>query len=357
MRLPLLTEGSRTLLLVGNWKWEVYEAALAAGFRACGWDVIPFDTREYASTGALGRAEAAMRVGPGIDRLNRALLERAQVVRPDAIFLNRCDTVRVSSLRMMKTLIPETVVLVYHNDNPFARASDAFKYRHYLASLRAADVTLVYRPLDFGEAKRRGSRRIELLPPYYLSYLHRPEEKHLACEYRFDVVYAGHYEDDGRDRLIDAIARTGARVHVCGAGWERIRRKYSWAKDMDLRPRFGQDYVATLTSARIGLGLMSGRNRDVYTRRCFEIPACGALLMAPKTPELADYFVENREAVFFESPDGLVASVERLLTDEPARKRIADAGYMRCTTAGNDEVARARHVTEVIESIAPRDIG
>lgn len=353
MRSLVRNDSPQTLLLAGNWNWEVYEAALAAGFRACEWDVFPFDTRKYTHAGAVGRIEAALRSGPGIDQLNRALVERALELRPAVILLNRCDAVRASTLRTIKKLLPEAVVLVYHNDNPFVGAGSAFKYRHYLASIRVADATLVYRPSDIPQAKRRGARRVELVPPYYVSYLHRRDDT-TSIAGRFDVVYAGHYENDGRERLLNAVAQSGARVLVCGVGWERIRHAYRWAEDLDVSPRLGESYVAALSSAKIGLGLLSTKNRDVYTRRCFEIPACGTLLMAPRTSQLQRYFEHNREAVFFDSTEDLVRNVHRYLADETARHTVADAGHNRCTSEGNDEVARARQVIRLIESITSK---
>lgn len=341
----------RTLLLVGNWRWEVYEPALAAGFRACGWKVVPFDTRDYTRPGPGGRLEAAMRVGPGVAHLNKMLLETARVLGPDAVLLNRCDTVQARTLHALKCILPHCALLLYHNDNPFARKLDGLKFRHYLAGIHVADATLVYRPTDVDAAQRRGARRVELVMPYYVSYLHRRVAERDVSEPKYDVVYAGHYEDDGREGVLDAIARCGARILVCGAGWGHLQRTYSWAHDMDSRPRFGPDYTETLASARMALGFLSAKNRDVYTRRCFEIPACGTLLLAPRTPELEALFEADREAVFFSSTDELVRSVQRYLADPVGCDRIAHAGHDRCVLGENDEVARARQITHLVERI------
>ena len=82
-------------------------------------------------------------------------------------------------------------------------------------------------------------------------------------------------------------------------------------------------------------------NRDVYTRRCFEIPACGTAMVAPRTKELQAMYREGEEAVYFDSKEELLAKVRWLLEDDEARNRIAKAGRERCLQDGHSNVIRA----------------
>jgi spore maturation protein CgeB len=70
---------------------------------------------------------------------------------------------------------------------------------------------------------------------------------------------------------------------------------------------------------------------DQHTTRTFEIPACGSLLLADRTEEHQEFFEEGKEAEFFESCEELVDKVKFYCNNEPARKRVADAGRRRCT--------------------------
>ncbi|WGU68927.1 glycosyltransferase [Capnocytophaga canimorsus] len=44
---------------------------------------------------------------------------------------------------------------------------------------------------------------------------------------------------------------------------------------------------------------LSKLNNDQYTRRCFEIPACGTMMLSERTPTLQEFYTENEEIVFF----------------------------------------------------------
>jgi spore maturation protein CgeB len=105
---------------------------------------------------------------------------------------------------------------------------------------------------------------------------------------------------------------------------------------------WGDDYARAIAGARIALVFLSGRNRDNYTRRCFEIPAIGTLMLAPRTQELLSLYRADEEAAFFGTADELIGQVRRYLADSELRARVAAAGHARCVRDGYDVDSRAR---------------
>ena len=96
------------------------------------------------------------------------------------------------------------------------------------------------------------------------------------------------------------------------------------------------------------LVFLSYANRDVYSRRCFEIAACGTMMCAPRTRELEQLFADGKEAVYFDSKEDLLQKIKYYLGNEEKRSTIAQAGRGRCIEGGNDEISRAKQLIDII---------
>lgn len=328
------------VILAGNWAWDIYEEALARGFVWHGWEVLPFRTGDVqgmpADSSLLGRLRPARSLKP----VNDALLQAAKEVRPDMIFLWRCIDILPLTLSRLRSELPNSTIVVYHNDNPFTNFKDRLKCRHFLSGLRHAHVTAVYRPNNVEEALAHGAQRVELLLPSFIRDLHRP----LRGMQKTDVIYVGHYEPDDRMDALLALHEAGVDVQVRGPGWQSVQKRHHWISQQKIERLWGDAYVSALSNARIALAFLSKRHGDVYTRRCFEIPACGSLLMAPRTPQLQELFREGVEAVFWSSTNELVDKVILYLSHESDRAQIAAAGHRRVNDEGHDEYGRAAQV-------------
>lgn len=328
------------VLLAGNWAWDIYEEALARGFEGCGWEVLPFRTSEVhgmpSGSSLLGR----LRPGWALKPINENLQKIALESKPDLIFLWRCIDILPQTVKRLRCLLPASTIVVYHNDNPFANFKFRLKCRHFLASLRYADVVAVYRPADIEQARVLGALRAELLMPSFIRELHRP----LNYGKKYDVIYVGHYEADGREQCLMALNDAGVDVQVRGTQWKAMQLKHPWMARQGIRQLWGDDYVGALSNSKISLAFLSARHGDVYTRRCFEIPACGSLLLAPRTRELQDLFHEDTEAVFWSTKEELVEKVKYLLAHEDIRRGIAAAGRARVINDGHDEYGRASQI-------------
>ncbi len=81
-----------------------------------------------------------------------------------------------------------------------------------------------------------------------------------------------------------------------------------------------------------------------YTRRNFEIPATGTLMLSEYTPELASMYTPGVEADFFTDKDELVTKVELYLSDDLLRERVGKAGLKRVTESGAEVTDRCREI-------------
>ena len=115
---------------------------------------------------------------------------------------------------------------------------------------------------------------------------------------------------------------------------------------------YGAEYNKALSGAKIALCIYSTLNRDVYTRRCFEIPATETFMLAPRTQEMMDYFEDGYEAVYYDSKDDLIDKIKTYLADNKALKTIADNGYLRAVNSGYDVVGRARNILGIVKDFS-----
>lgn len=341
-----MMESALRVMIVGDWRWAHYEQALASGLGQHGCVVEGF--QEYSSPESIReRVEQKLRSGKGIRDVRERLVRDCARFKPDLLFLYSCDLVDAKTVTRIRSTIPPLVVFAYHNDNPFRNLRRRLIWRHFMSTLRVADMVFVYRPENVVQALNRGACRVELLLPSYVSELHQPYENPSSGP---DVVFVGHYESDGRAEVIEAMVSGGLDVELYGAGWEKAPRSCVWVRGQAPEPLMGEAYARKLSDARIALVFLSRHNRDVWTRRCFEIPACGTLMLAPRTVELENLFEDGREALYFDDRDSAVHLAKRYVVDAAAREEIAARGMQR-VRARDSEISRARQVIEFFEAI------
>lgn len=148
--------------------------------------------------------------------------------------------------------------------------------------------------------RRLGYNNTSLLRSYYIKEKNFPIPKLPTKKYCHNVVFIGHFEDDGREEYIKCLMKDDEiDFHLYGTLWDRS--KYA----MEIRSRFGEikplydDYNLVLNSARIALVFLSKRNNDTYTRRCFEITAARTFMLSEYTEDLDSMFKEGVEAEVF----------------------------------------------------------
>jgi hypothetical protein len=354
------------ILLAGNWRWPIYEEACSAAMSELGVEVVRFAWGDY-FRGTVGRFQDKFPVwGPSLLRLNRDLVQAAEDVKPDVIFVWRGMHLRPRTLRLLKRNTG-ALLAAYNNDDPFGlRVHGQAPWHHhfcwywYLKSIPQYDVHFAYRSVNIPELLQAGARKALLLMPYFIPQMHHPvtlSEGELR-EFGCDVCFAGHYEPDGRVEYIRALVKAGIHVRLFGDKyWTGSALGDLSSYFGDVRPVRGDEYAKALCGAKLCLAFLSRLNRDTYTRRCFEIPACGRLLLCERTDDLTRMFVEDKEAVFFSSVEELVEKAKRLLQNPSLAGEIAMAGQRRVWADGHDIKSRAAELLSHLEQIRDSEAG
>jgi spore maturation protein CgeB len=337
------------ILVAGAFDFPIYEPAFADAMSALGNDVVRFAWSQYFA-GTTGTFQAYFPLpGPALLKLNRQLIHAAIDADPEILLVWRGTHVLPRTLRQVQKDTGATVV-VYNNDDPFSRAGK-FHWHWCNKAYAVADLSLFYRDVNVGEARRAGARQAAVMMPYYISARDRPVDLSASDKERFgcDLVFAGHYEPDGREKSLKALVRAGLHVRLFGGQYWTLEVLGETAPYFGtVRELIGDDYARALCAASMSLCFLSKRNRDGYTRRCFEIPACGSLLLSERSPELQQLFREDEEAVYFSSVDELVEKALWLKSHPDAVARIAAAGHRRVLADGHSVNDRARQFIETV---------
>ncbi|MBN1459725.1 MAG: glycosyltransferase family 1 protein [Armatimonadetes bacterium] len=344
------TEHTPRVLIGGDWTWPTCEAALATGFRELGCEAIEF--RQPIEEDALGFPEAKLRLTPFLKAVNTRFLSVVEHTRPDIVFLQRCDLILPESIRAVRRISPASRVFQFHNDDPYRGLKDRFKWRHFLGSLAYADATFVFRPVNVEDARRLGAPVVEILLPYYVKSLHYPVPDRVI---EYDVVFIGNCSGGGRAETIEALARAGLRVGLFGYRWNLAPKSCSWVRSQSVLTVRGDEYRQALSRARMALVLLAKINRDVWTTRCFEIPACKVAMLAPDNKHLRGLFGE-REAIYYREDDiaHLVDQAVQWSRDPEKCNQVAEAGWRRCMRDGHSEGDRARQIIRLWEQTRRR---
>ena len=320
--------------------------------RNLGHDVIVFSISDYMK-GFSGKLYTSLPFpGTTLFRINQDLLHTIKEHKADLFLSWRPTYLFPSTIQAINSLGVLTVS--YNNDDPFkrkvffnARWHQYFEWFWYLRTLRFYQRNFFFRKINLSEAKEYGAAHADVLMPYFIPEKDRPvtlteaEKKRYSC----DVVFVGHHEFDGREKHLQALVQSGLSVKLFGSKrqWtpQVLKDMYSYFSPIEFAE--GDEYPKALSGAKVCLAFLSKRNRDPYTTRCFEIPACGRVMLAERTDDLLELFEEDKEACFFSDTNELVTKAKWLVENPDIADSIAQAGLRRVWADGHDVDSRVAY--------------
>ena len=330
----------KKILIAGDFSYYIYERAVIESLQRLGeTDIQEFHFKKYYSN-IIGKVEKHfVFIGICTFVMNFMLWLKSYKEKPNVLFIWRGTMIHPFTLWLIKKTINTTLVS-YNNDDPFSehykknlqrvswknRINQRRLWTYFIKGLPLFDMNFVYREKNIEEYKAAGAKKVKLFMPYYIpSQLPTQQQAKV-----YDIVFIGHYENDHRAACIDALCQAKIPIVIFGTRWENKLLHYAKA----IRPIYEKEYYETISKAKIALVFMSKRNNDEYTRRCFEIPACGTMMLSERTPSLQRLYKENDEIVFFDTPDDLVQKATYYLQNnryetigKNSKNRAAQSGY------------------------------
>ena len=269
-------------------------------------------------------------------RIRSLLFEALARERHDMVYVDKGIFIEEEWLRELRARHPGIVLAHFNPDDPFA-PSAARTWHCFLKAIPQYDVHFVPRRQNVLEYENVGARRVVFQLPSrgFDPRIHHPLSASEGDVRRFksDVCFVGGLEEE-RKRSIQRLLGAGIPITVWGEGWAKALS--SWPHAIVRSPVYHHDYGKAVAGSELCIGFLRKANRDGHTSRSIEIPACGSLLLAERTPDHCELFEEGREAEFFDSDEELIDKARYYLGHEQVRRRVASAGRERCLRAGYD---------------------
>jgi len=275
------------------------------------------------------------------------VLRTALEHNPDLIWLEWPRLITAETITEIKRRLPAARIASFQHDNPFAdRTYAAYGWKRFFEAIPYYDVHLVKRPADIAEYHSRGANKVELFTDGYCEDLFYPETPKPDGG-DFQVIFVG-TSLDYRVAVLDRLTRRyKLDIHIFGERWNRT--KLYWTRRRLLHPAAeGDVYRHVVCGSKIALGFVSHSNRDDWTIRTFEVPACGAFFLAERTQSHQQFYEEGKEAEFFASPEECRDKILYYLDHDSARERIAAAGRHRCLRSGYGLRSRMQQALDLI---------
>lgn len=340
------------LLIVGSGNYTFYEVALIEALKTLGYNVDSYYTRNlyyhYRTENykrknlfkdKLSRFENKYEYSVYYNiKINNGLKKKIEEVKPTHVFFynTRCFDERVIEWIKKKNI----KVIAFSNDDPFSVKYPKYFWRKFLKLAQLADFVYAYREVNVKEYYDLGCKLVKVWKPYYMKERNFPVSEEDKIQDSPDVVYIGHLEGDERVEWLNYLVDNGIRLGVRAEDAKEFHDAENLVKMTDT---FAQ-YNTILSSAKIVLVFLSKKNRDTYTRRCFEIPAAKSLMMSIYTDDLAAMFEPDKEAIYFRSKEEMLEKVWYYLANEDEREKIATNGHKRLLKDGHDIIDRAKEI-------------
>ena len=281
-------------------------------------------------------------------KINRQLLDIARRFHPQIIIVVKGMWISRETLAQLKTEIG-CCLINFATDDPFNTAVSRPESRR---SIPFYDLYACTKRAIMEDVRRAGGRNVIYVPFGYEPSLHFPERPATDGEaglFASDVVFIGAADNDRLPMMQMIAERAKKQWTFClyGGFWNRDSRMRKYHRGFAL----GREYRLAVSSAKINLGLVRRANRDGHAMRTFEIPACGAFMLAERTEEHLELFVENKEAAYFGPDEELLEKIDYYLVHDAERQRIAQAGYERVTSGKHTYRNRVQQILELAQAL------
>ncbi len=274
---------------------------------------------------------------------NQKLIDIANQFQPDL-------TLVISPLLMhpntIKALKQHGVAVVFFTDNPLDN-----HHTHTNAWVNQGlflwDAILIWSQELVKQIRDLGISNVFYHPFCSDIQYHYPQQQNNPD---YDVAFIGNWDDScKRELYLKTIS--DYRLGIWGSNYWQTHCKETSIKKYYQGMCSYSEIPQILGAAKIGLNILRPQNEMGHNIRTFEIPASKTLILSERNSELLNLFQEDKEAVYFSTPEELKQKVTYLLNNQTLIESIAEAGYQKALQHKiNSRIQEIKNVYETFNS-------
>lgn len=318
------------VLLVGYFTGHHAENSILDSLKQLKVETYALNVDDYFKISLLNRIINRFRKVPvyfDVMALNKELLKKAQVVKPDFILFTKPIYIT-----------PKTVIELKKKFKLYSWNFDHVDFPknfsvHFYKSISFYDCHISSNANSAQALQRYGAKNSIVIPMTIdRNYFHTVKITEAQREQlKSDIVFVGNYVKEMRAEYCEKLCKDGYDIRVYGYGWEKLGRKSCLVKNKRIVSQLlgYEGMPKVFQSSKIALAFVRGHNNEMTGFRTFEIPLCGAFMLHVRTDTIGDFYEEGKEAEFFSSYEELKNKIDKYLHDDELRKKIASAGNER----------------------------
>jgi spore maturation protein CgeB len=343
------TPTRRRILYVSDLRFGGTATYRLEALKRIGQDVISFDPSTWLSQSPLlARIRYRYPVGPLVRAVNRALLDVAREEKPDIVWFDKPLVFTQETIQAVKAAGAKTVC--YNQDNPFGPRNDGCWMQFYRV-YRLFDLHCLLRTVDIPRYAGWNLPFIKI----QLSYdpeIHFPPPGGWSDKDRTrELSFIGTPYDQRPQFLRMLAEKYSLPLVISGDRWEKVYPPEILKRYVVSGGLKEAEYREGIWKSKINLAFVTESNEEDVAHKAFEITACGAFLLAVRTPGHLAAFEENKEAVFFSSVEECAEKARYYLDHASEREGIARRGRERAVASGYDNDTQLKRVLLKLDGI------
>ena len=289
------------------------------GFARNGHAVHVFNDRQQARYGTFFHSR---KLGRGA--ANRALVETADNLRPDLVFLGHCEIIENATLSEIRRLVPG-VGIAFFNVDPIHDFQHDNQTR-IMNRTHSVDAIFSTTAGDKLRAFAGGTAAVHHMPnPVDPSVEALRQDEQPADRLPVDVFFGFM----GQQTVRDPGTGEDVRIAVAKRLKQRLPEVRFEVRGLDFPPVRGQRYLDAIGRARMGLNVSRVSHHYLYSSdRMAHYVGCGLLTFISRASGFGELFRED-ELAFYDDEDELAQRIQWFRDNDDERRRVATAGRQR----------------------------